>query len=89
MKYVFTLPQQTNKTMYTATQLKAIYQALRGLQAIGKIADEVGMNRIELKQQFYPTLETNVNPEVYSYAIGYLKDNGILSDIQTLTEILN
>lgn len=75
--------------MYTATQLKAIYQALRGLQAIGKIADEVGLSRIELKQQFYPTLETNVNPEVYSYAIGYLKDNGILQDIQTLTEILN
>ena len=83
------LSQHKNKTMYTATQLKAIYQALRGLQAIGKIADEVGLSRIELKQQFYPTLETNVNPEVYSYAIGYLKDNGILADIQTLTEILN
>jgi AraC-like DNA-binding protein len=83
------LYQHKNKTMYTATQLKAIYQALRGLQAIGKIADEVGMNRIQLKEQFYPTLETNVNPEVYKYAVGYLKSNGILADIQTLTEILN
>jgi len=83
------LPQQTNKTMYTATQLKAIYQALRGLQAIGKIADEVGLSRIELKQQFYPTLETNVNPEVYKCAINYLKEEGVLRDIQLLNTLLN
>ena len=83
------LSQHKNKTMYTATQLKAIYQALRGLQAIGKIADEVGLSRIELKQQFYPTLETNVNPEVYKCAINYLKEEGVLRDIQLLTTLLN
>lgn len=89
MIYVFTLPHQTNKTMYTPEQLKAIYQALRGFQAIGQIADEVGLSRIEFKQQFFPTLETKVDVKIYQVAINYLKSNGILQDIQTLTEILN
>ena len=75
--------------MYTAKQLKAIYQALRGVQAIGEVAERVSMNRVEFKQQFYPTLETKVNPDAYQQAVSYLKQHNILQDAQLLTELLN
>jgi hypothetical protein len=75
--------------MYTAEQLKAIYQALRGAQGIGVVADIVSMNRVEFKEQFYPTLETKVNPDAYQQAVVYLKQHKVLQDAQLLTELLN
>ena len=75
--------------MYTAEQLKAIYQALKGINAVGDVADICGLNRIKFKEQFYPTIETKQDVGVHKVAITYLRDNGVLQDIQLLTEILN
>ena len=75
--------------MYTAEQLKSIYQALKGINAIGDVAEAVGLNRIKFKEQFYPTLETRILPNVHKLAIKCLKEEGVLQDVQLLTEILN
>lgn len=75
--------------MYTAEQLKAIYQALKGINAVGDVADMCGLKRDKFKQQFYPTIETKLNEDVHKIALTYLKNNGILNDIQLLTKILN
>ena len=75
--------------MYTAEQLKAIYQALKGINAVGDVAKVCGLNRFKFKEQFYPTIETKLDGYVHKMAVKCLKDNGILNDIQLLTEILN
>jgi hypothetical protein len=75
--------------MYKPEQLKAIYQALKGINAVGDAAEAVGLNRIKFKEQFYPTIETKKNALVHNVAIKFLKNNGVLQDIQLLIEILN
>lgn len=75
--------------MYTAEQLKSIYQALKGINAVGDVAETVGLNRIKFKEQFYPTIETKQDTWVHEVAVKHLKDNGVLQDVQLLTEILN
>jgi hypothetical protein len=75
--------------MYTAEQLKSIYQALKGINAVGDVAQTVGLNRIKFKEQFYPTIETKQDGYVHKMAVKCLKDNRVLNDVQLLTEILN
>jgi len=77
------------EAMYKPEQLKAIYQALKGINAVGDVAQAVGLNRIKFKEQFYPTIETKQNALVHSVAVKCLKDNGVLNDVQLLTQILN
>jgi hypothetical protein len=75
--------------MYTAEQLKSIYQALKGINAVGDVAFTCGLNRIKFKEQFYPTIETKLDDQVHQLAVKWLKDNGVLNDVQLLTQILN
>jgi hypothetical protein len=75
--------------MYSAKQLKAIYQALKGINAVGDVAETVGLDRIKFKEQFYPTIATKQQPNVHETAVKCLKDNGVLNDVQLLTELLN
>ena len=75
--------------MYTAEQLKSIYQALKGINAVGEVALRADLDRIKFKEQFYPTIATKLTPHVHDMAVKCLKENGVLKDVQLLTEILN
>lgn len=73
---------------YTETQLRVIYKALKGANLLGTLQAETGYNRQSVWNTFN-TPHQHFVPLIVVTGIKLLKDNGILQDIQLLTEILN
>lgn len=73
---------------YTETQLRVIYKALKGANLLGTLQADTGYNRQSVWNTFN-TPHQHYVPLIVDTGIKLLKDNGILNDIQTLTEIIN
>ncbi len=73
---------------YTPTQLRVIYKALKGANLLGAVQEETGYNRQSIWNTFNAPTVQHVGG-IVTAGIKTLKNNGILNDIQTLTEILN
>jgi hypothetical protein len=73
---------------YTETQLRVIYKALKGANLLGTLQAETGNARQSVWNTFNAPTMQHVEA-IADTGVQLLKDNGILQDIQTLTEILN
>jgi len=73
---------------YSETQLRVIYKALKGANLLGTLQAETGYARQSVWNTFN-TPHQHYIPKIVVAGVQMLKDNGILADIQTLTEILN
>lgn len=73
---------------YTEQQLRVIYKALKGANLLGTLQADTGYNRQSVWNTFNTPHQHYVHLIVVA-GIKLLKDNGILNDIQTLTEIIN
>ena len=73
---------------FTETQLRVIYKALKGANLLGTLQAETGTSRQSVWNTFN-TPHQHYIPKIAVTGVKMLKDNGILQDIQTLTELLN
>jgi hypothetical protein len=73
---------------YTKTQLRVIYKALKGANLLDTLRAETGFVRQSVWHTFNAP-DVQYNESIAEAGVKMLKDNGILQDIQTLTEILN
>jgi len=73
---------------YSETQLRVIYKALKGANLLGTLQAETGFTRQSVWNTFNTPHQHYIHKIVVD-GVKMLKDNGILQDIQTLTEILN
>jgi hypothetical protein len=73
---------------YTPTQLRVIYKALKGANLLGNLSEDTGYNRQSIFNTFNAP-DVQYNESIAEAGVKMLKRNGILNDIQTLTEILN
>jgi hypothetical protein len=73
---------------YTPTQLRVIYKALKGANLLGSLASDTGYNRQSIWNTFNAP-DVQYVEIVVAWGLKLLRSNGILQDIQTLTEILN
>ena len=73
---------------YNETQLRVIYKALKGANLLGTLQAETGFARQSVWNTFN-TPHQHFIPQIVVTGVKMLKDNGILADIQTLTELLN
>jgi hypothetical protein len=73
---------------HTPTQLRVIYKALKGANLLGTLQAETGFARQSVWNTFNAPNVQYVE-DIATAGVKMLKDNGILQDIQTLTEILN
>jgi hypothetical protein len=74
--------------MYTSETRKSIYLLIKGAGLISDLETKTGHTRATLSNIFHK-YEGDSNKRVVEVAIKLLRTNGILADIQTLTEILN
>ena len=73
---------------YNETQLRVIYKALKGANLLDTLRADTGFVRQSVWNTFNAPSVQYVE-DIATAGVKMLKDNGILSDIQTLTEILN
>ena len=73
---------------HTPTQLRVIYKALKGANLLGTLKAETGFARQSVWNTFNAPATQYVE-DIATAGVKLLKDNCILDDIQTLTEILN
>ena len=73
---------------YTETQLRVIYKVLKGANLLGLLSEDTAYNRQSIWNTFNAP-DVQYNESIAEAGIKMLKRNGILQDIQTLTEILN
>ena len=73
---------------YTETQLRVIYKALKGANLLGTLQADTGFARQSVWNTFNAPSVQYVE-DIATAGVKMLKEYGILSDIQTLTEILN
>jgi hypothetical protein len=73
---------------HTPTQLRVIYKALKGASLLGTLQAETGFARQSVWNTFNAPATQYVE-DIANAGVKLLKDNCILADIQTLTEILN
>ena len=73
---------------YTETQLRVIYKALKGANLLGTLQADTGNARQSVWNTFNAPTVQHVET-IVDTGVQLLKDNGILQDIQTLTELLN
>lgn len=73
---------------YTPQQLKVIWKALKGFNLLGQLQANTGHSRSSVRNTFLSP-EFHHIPMIADEGVRLLKDNGILTDIQTLTEILS
>jgi hypothetical protein len=73
---------------HTPTQLRVIYKALKGANLLGTLQAETGFARQSVWNTFNSPATQYVE-DIATAGVKLLKDNCILDDIQTLTEILN
>lgn len=73
---------------YTETQLRVIYKALKGANLLGALIADTGFARQSVWNTFNAP-KTQYVEDIATAGIKLLKSNGILQDIQILTEILN
>jgi hypothetical protein len=73
---------------HTPTQLRVIYKALKGANLLGTLQAETGFARQSVWNTFNSP-STQYVEDIATAGVKLLKDNCILADIQTLTEILN
>ena len=74
--------------MYTDKQLKVIYKALKGADLLRELQHETGYNRQSIFNTFNSP-HIQCVPKITEAGIRLLKANGLLEDMQALTEILN
>lgn len=87
MNYTF-VKQNKRKMKYTQTQLQVIYKALKGAKLVTPLQKATGYERQSVWNTFNAPNTQHVEV-ILETGLQLLKDNGILQDIQTLTEILN
>lgn len=73
---------------YTNKQLRVVYKALKGANLLGTLQAETGFARQSVWNTFNAPATQYVE-DIANAGVKLLKDNFILDDIQTLTEILN
>ena len=73
---------------YTETQLRVIYKALKGANLLDTLRADTGYVRQSVWNTFNAPTVQHIET-IADTGVQLLKDNGILQDIQTLTEILN
>ena len=73
---------------HTPTQLRVIYKALKGANLLGTLQAETGFARQSVWNTFNAPATQYVE-DIANAGVKLLKDNCILDDILTLTEILN
>lgn len=80
--------QTNNNNMYTSETRKSIYLLVKGAGLISDLETKTGHTRATLSNIFHK-YDGNKSKGVVDTAVKLLRSNGILQDIQTLTEILN
>jgi hypothetical protein len=73
---------------HTPQQLRVIYKALKGANLLGTLQAETDFARQSVWNTFNAPATQYVE-DIATAGVKLLKDNCILDDIQTLTEILN
>lgn len=74
--------------MYTSQTRKSIYILVKGAGLLSDLETKTGHTRATLSNIFHK-YEGNQSKSVVDTAVRLLRSNGILNDIQTLTELLN
>lgn len=73
--------------MYTLESKKTIYLLIKGAGLLSELETKTGHTRATLSNMFLKYEKSN-NKKVVDLAVKLLRINGVLENVQTLTEIL-